>query len=109
MIVSPFNPSTGKYTFSLKSDIDELCIGVALKENTKPVLKTWFRAKPLPITNWNATKLLIGIPLMTLKVISAIHLEALKLWLKGMRTPRQLRRKNGFHQNSETFNEQERA
>ena len=39
--------------------------------------KTEFNAK-------NLKRVLLEFPLMTLKVVSAIHFEALKLWLKGV-------------------------
>ena len=32
---------------------------------------------------------LLALPLMTLKVVAAIHWEALKLWIKGVRLTRQ--------------------
>ena len=109
MVVSPFNPANGKYGFSLKADNEEICIGVALKQNKRPVLKTWFRAKPVALTSYQMVKLLFGIPLMTAKVIIAIHYEALKLWLKGLRTPRQLEKLGRFTPKLETLEKNERA
>jgi hypothetical protein len=35
-----------------------------------------------PITSWDLTRVLLRYPLMTSKVIAAIHWQALKLWIK---------------------------
>jgi DUF1365 family protein len=36
----------------------------------------------LPLTGANLARVLIAFPFMTLKIITAIHWEALRLWLK---------------------------
>ena len=43
-------------------------------------VQTGWRVKATPM---NALRLLAGHPLMTVKVIAAIHWQALRLWLKG--------------------------
>lgn len=87
MLVSPFNTTSGSYGFTIHRYSDELTIGVSLRERKLPILKTWFRAREVEFTDMGLLKQFLRLPLMTHKVIVSIHYEALKLWLKGLRTP----------------------
>jgi DUF1365 family protein len=40
--------------------------------------------KKVEINSRNLSNVLLHFPLMTIKVVAAIHYEALKLWLKGV-------------------------
>lgn len=88
MLVSPFNEKNGAYGFRVAIDNRELTVGVSLKHNAKPLLNTWYRAERRPFTDARIALAALAVPFMTLKVIAAIHLEAGKLWLKGLRPPR---------------------
>ncbi len=87
MLVSPFNGTRGRYSFSMRFVEDQLAIGVALREKGKPVLKTWYRARQARLTDRGLLKEFFLVPLLAFKVVGAIHFEALKLWLKGLRPP----------------------
>ncbi|MCC0021444.1 MAG: DUF1365 domain-containing protein [Nitratireductor sp.] len=90
MLVSPFNEAHGHYNFGLALDAEKLTVGVALHEGGKPVLKTFFKANAAPFSGLQIIKSALAFPFMTLKVVAAIHYEAAKLWLKGLRFPQRV-------------------
>lgn len=104
MLVSPFNRTTGEYRFGFSATEEEMTVGVALHDLGKPVLKTWFRARRHDLGDARILASVLAMPFMTLKVIAAIHYEALKLWLKGLRPPAR-----GQGSGPETGREPERA
>ena len=57
---------------------------MALREAGRPVLKTHFSGRRIALSNRAIAALLVRRPLMTLKVVAAIHLEAARLWAKGV-------------------------
>jgi DUF1365 family protein len=85
MAVSPFNGEHGRYGFRLGFDAGRLAIGVTLAEGGRAVMNAWYAARRHELSDWRVLFLAASIPLMTLKVIGAIHLEAGRLWLKGLR------------------------
>ena len=83
MYVSPFT-SAGSYGFHVVPPAGEVVVGVNLREAGRPVLKTHFRGERLALSDRNLAAVLARHPMMTLKVVAAIHVEALRLWLKGV-------------------------
>ncbi|PTW54330.1 hypothetical protein C8N35_11411 [Breoghania corrubedonensis] len=83
--VSPFNPVEGTYSFRVTPPGEALTVGVALKNTSGPVLKTHFRAKRNALSDRNLLRALGRTGWMTAKVMIAIHYEAARLWLKGLR------------------------
>lgn len=84
LFVSPFAGQSGAYHFRVRHTEDRLTVGVAYADAEGPLIKTYFQGRALPGDDRNLSALLIRLPLMTFKVIGAIHYEALKLWLKGV-------------------------
>lgn len=84
MYVSPFTGSSGSYGFHALPPTDKVVVGVNFREDGKPVLKTHFRGERRPLNDAMIARLMLRYPLMTLKVIGAIHFEAAKLWAKGI-------------------------
>jgi DUF1365 family protein len=84
MYVSPFTPAAGRYGFRLRRTGGELAIGVLLRDEAGALLRTHFRGNGSPATIAALARAVIGHPLMTVKVIVAIHFEALRLFLKGV-------------------------
>jgi len=83
--VSPFNTVEGHYSFHVTRPEDNLTVGVALKTAAGPLLRTHFRGTSRTLSDWTLVKMLFAYPLMTAKVMAAIHWEALKLWRKGLK------------------------
>ena len=86
--VSPFLGLAMHYRFSVApphEDRDRLAIGITASDAEGPVLVAHFDAKRKPLTDAALALALFTHPLLTLKVVGAIHWEALRLWLKGVR------------------------
>ena len=85
LYVSPFNGPKGTYSFHLTAPLEQLTVGVALRDADGPVLKAHFHGRREPLTDAGLLRALAGTGWMTVKVMAGIHWEALKLWLKGLR------------------------
>jgi uncharacterized protein len=83
--VSPFNKIEGHYGLRASIPAADVTVGVALTTDAGPVLKAYFTGKRQPLSNAVLLRVFIGFPFMTLKVMTAIHWEALKLWIKGLK------------------------
>jgi DUF1365 family protein len=86
--VSPFNAVEGRYSFHLTPPRDEITVGIALENDEGPVLKAYFRATRSELSDSTLLAALVRTGWLSVKVIAAIHFEALKLWLKGLRPTR---------------------
>lgn len=84
MYVSPFTAAAGRYGFHVKPPGDTAVVGVTLADASGPLLKTHFCGRAEAMTDARLLSLVARFPLMTLKVMTAIHFEALRLWLKGV-------------------------
>jgi hypothetical protein len=58
---------------------------VDLTRAGRRALQARLTLRPEPITDRAIAKALLRYPFMTLKVVAAIHFEALRLWRKGAR------------------------
>lgn len=85
LYVSPFNAVDGHYDFNVHVPDDQLKLAITLTTGQGPCLKAWFSGARLPLTDANLLKSFLGLPWLTLKIIGAIHWEAIRLWAKGMR------------------------
>jgi len=81
--VSPFIEVSGQYLFRFDAPSKKIRLAVQQKENESPLLFTNFSGKFRPFSSKMLAAAFLKYPLMTLKVIAAIHWEALKLWRKG--------------------------
>ena len=82
--VSPFNAVEGHYTFNFNAPGEKMALGVALSVDGQPVLKAYVSGARRPLTDANLLRSFLGMPLLTLKVMVAIHLHAARLWWKGL-------------------------
>jgi DUF1365 family protein len=80
--VSPFLSKDCAYAFNIRPPSDDVLVAIDEKEHGAPVLKALFAGKRLPLNDGNLALALLHHPLMTVKVVAAIHFEALRLWLK---------------------------
>jgi hypothetical protein len=84
MFVSPFASGRGRYGFRVTAPGDDLLLAVLFRDADGPLIKTHFKGAAVSFTDGRIARLALRFPLMTLKVMAGIHLEALKLWLKGV-------------------------
>lgn len=84
MYVSPFTEPHGVYGFHVIPPGPRVVVGVDFRNTERPVLKTHFRGERCPLDDATILRFALRYPLMTLKVMGAIHLQAARLWLKGV-------------------------
>lgn len=84
MTVSPFNRCQGDYRFHLREPGEDVVISILYRDHNGPLLRAMFAGKRQPMSDGTLVRTLFSFPLLTFKVIAAIHFEALKLWLKGV-------------------------
>ncbi|MEJ5989760.1 DUF1365 domain-containing protein [Ramlibacter sp. PS3R-8] len=86
MHVSPFIGMEAEYAFRMRppgdADGGRLSIGVDVHDEGGPLLLATHGARRFPLTDAALLRALLFYPLLTLKVIVAIHWEALLLWRK---------------------------
>ncbi len=83
--VSPFMPMDLSYAFRVAPPGDHLHISIDTSDAQGPMLQASFAARREPLTDATLLAAWFGHPLLTLKVIAAIHWEAVKLIAKGLR------------------------
>lgn len=84
MYVSPFTPMESSYAFSIVPPGDDICVSIQQSDDEGPILNASFIGKFAAFNRTNLRRAILRHPLMTIKVIAGIHLEALKLWRKGV-------------------------
>lgn len=86
MHVSPFIGMEADYVFRIRppgdADGGPLSIGVDVHDEDGPLLLATHGARRHPLTDAGLLRALLLYPLLTVKVIAAIHWEALLLWRK---------------------------
>jgi uncharacterized protein len=83
--VSPFIPMDAQYSFRLKSPAEAFSLLIRERGEAGEILRATLSGRRRPLTDGELLKAFAAHPLMTLKVIAAIHWHALRLWRKGAR------------------------
>jgi DUF1365 family protein len=86
--VSPFLGLEMRYGFRVeppRPDRAGLVIGVSANDASGAVLHARLDARRRPLGDGALLRVFVTHPLLALKVVAAIHWEALKLWIKGVR------------------------
>ncbi|WP_431275893.1 DUF1365 domain-containing protein [Variovorax ureilyticus] len=86
--VSPFLDLDMRYRFDIdppRPDKESLRVGVTASDLGGTVLTAVLDARRQPLNDLALLRTLVFFPFVTLKVIVAIHWEAMWLWLKGLR------------------------
>ena len=83
--VSPFFPVEGAYRFDLMPPDARYTARISLEAEGKPQFFAKQTGERRPFSDREIIKLVARHPLMTLKIIGAIHWEALWIWRKGAR------------------------
>jgi hypothetical protein len=82
--VSPFIGMEATYHFRLGVPGERLSFAIAETDADGPVLQAAATGARVALTDRALVSAFLRYPFMTLKVIAAIHWEALRLWLKGL-------------------------
>ncbi|MEQ8405403.1 MAG: DUF1365 domain-containing protein [Oceanicaulis sp.] len=81
--VSPFFDVAGRYEFTLREPDEKFRLSILKQREDGPDLLATMAMKRRALTTANLAGLFASQPFSTLKTISAIHFEAVKLWMKG--------------------------
>ena len=82
MHVSPFMPMDVEYDWALSKPTERLSVYMASVENGKRIFDAAMGLNRKSINGWSLARVLLRFPLMTIKIMLAIHWEALRLWIK---------------------------
>jgi DUF1365 family protein len=83
--VSPFMEMDLTYAFCVSSPGESLSVAIEASDAEGPMLTAVFAARRRPLTDRALLATWFTHPLVTLKVIAAIHWEAVKILAKGIR------------------------
>ena len=83
--VSPFLSRDCRYDFRIRPPGDKVAVVIHQQEAGAAVLDASFTGRRRALTDRALLAMLLAYPLMTLKVVAAIHFEAVRLMLKGIR------------------------
>lgn len=81
--VSPFLGHAMRYHFRINPPSETVKIRILQTDREGPVLAATFSGKRRRLAGWELVKAFLLLPLVTLKIIGAIHWQALRLWIKG--------------------------
>ena len=95
--VSPFIEMECHYYFRVLKPSDKISVIIDQKDKDGKILYASQDGKAAELNEKNLLASYISHPLMTFKIIAAIHYEALKLWFKGIKViKRKLKIKNNI-------------
>jgi uncharacterized protein len=83
--VSPFVEMAMRYHFRVMLPQDRVKLRILETDSEGPLLSATFNGQRRILTTQELLRSFFSLPLVTLKIIAAIHWEALRLWLKGVR------------------------
>jgi len=83
--VSPFLEMDLRYRFRLKAPDARMSIAIAVHDELHAVLQAVATGERRPLTDAALISIFLQIPVVTLKVMAAIHWEAFRLWSKRIR------------------------
>jgi len=97
LYVSPFNGMDLEYRFRIEPPRDTVSIGISVHDRDGAVLNARLDGERRPLADATLLRAFFGHPLLTFKVVAAIHWEALRLWLKRVPVqPRPAAPERGF-------------
>jgi DUF1365 family protein len=82
--VSPFMGVEGRYHFKVQRPGARVALTIRESDGEGPLLTASFVGERHPFSDAALFRAFLTHPLLTLKIVGAIHWEALKLWFKGV-------------------------
>jgi uncharacterized protein len=83
--VSPFIDMPMRYHFRLSPPAARVKLRILETDRTGPLLAATFHGVRRALSSAQLLRAFFALPLVTLKIVAAIHWEALRLWVKGLR------------------------
>jgi uncharacterized protein len=83
--VSPFIDMAMRYHFRVSPPSDTVKLRILETDGKGPLLAATFSGRRRPLTTSALLRSFVSLPLVTFKILAAIHWEALRLWSKGAR------------------------
>ena len=83
--VSPFIEMATRYRFRIQPPGESVRLRILETDREGPLLAATFSGRRRSLSTRQLLRSFFALPLVTAKIIAAIHWEALRLWLKGMR------------------------
>ena len=83
--VSPFMKMAARYHFRISPPGEDINLRILQTDGDGPLLAATFHGRCHALGSATLLRSFFMLPLVTLKIVAAIHWEALRLWLKGMR------------------------
>jgi uncharacterized protein len=83
--VSPFIDMAMRYHFRVSPPADSVKLRILETDRAGPLLAATFNGRRSTLTTPALLRSAFSLPLVTFKIMAAIHWEALRLWLKGAR------------------------
>ena len=83
--VSPFIEMAMRYQFRVLPPGERVQLRILETDNEGPALAATFNGRYRMLNTKELLRAFFGLPLVTMKIMAAIHWEALRLWLKGAR------------------------
>jgi DUF1365 family protein len=82
MHVSPFMPMAVTYNWTLSAPGEQLSVFMANQVDGQRVFKASLALRRKQISASSLASVLLRFPLQTVRIVAAIHWQALRLWLK---------------------------
>jgi uncharacterized protein len=82
--VSPFMDMAQDYSFRVRPPDARVAVSITASQGAEPVIYTALHGERRPLTSVSLLRHAVTHPLLNLKVIAAIHWEALRLWCRGI-------------------------
>jgi hypothetical protein len=83
--VSPFIEMAMRYHFHVSPPTERIKLRILETDREGPLLAASFNGHRRRLTTATLARSFFALPLVTLKIVAAIHWQALRLWLKGAR------------------------
>jgi DUF1365 family protein len=94
--VSPFIEMAMRYHFRVKPPGEDVKLRILETDRAGPLLAASFIGHRRALTTAALLQAFVALPLVSFKIIAAIHWEAMRLWIKGIRLAPRISEKTGL-------------